>query len=369
MSKYHFVVLGGGGMGFATVHDLRRNCDAASVTLIEPNETQRRQAAANLGKLRSAEDAPITYLEKPNEYVLGNADVIVSCAPHTANIDLAQMAIDYNVPYCDLGGSHDVVAVQKRMAYGATSPVVPDCGVSPGLSNIVAVHLAKKHACTRIKVRCGGNPLPRPDPKENPLMYKLTWSPAGLAQEYAHKEMTIKNSIFFPVQALSKIERFDDEFESAPTSNNSFFSADYLRDHCGVEWYDYGTLRYHGHYKAVLNGKNRVDEDEFVKRVLAMPELVFDRERDSDRLILVVEGSRIVYGHEKTFIHRFRADKDPITKFTAMELMTSWGIAIVAHHMASGRGQPAGFATPEMFVDSDWVLSEVDRRLALYNMW
>jgi hypothetical protein len=47
-----------------------------------------------------------------------------------------------------------------------------------------------------------------------------------------------------------------------------------------------------------------------------------------------------------------------------MELTTCWGITIVAHHIASARGVPKGFATPERFVDTSWVLSEIERRLA-----
>jgi hypothetical protein len=46
-----------------------------------------------------------------------------------------------------------------------------------------------------------------------------------------------------------------------------------------------------------------------------------------------------------------------------MELTTSWGITIVAHHIASGRGAPRGFATPERFVDTEWTLGELERRL------
>jgi hypothetical protein len=32
--------------------------------------------------------------------------------------------------------------------------------------------------------------------------------------------------------------------------------------------------------------------------------------------------------------------------------------------MASGRGRPKGFATPERFVDTSWVLGELEKRLA-----
>jgi hypothetical protein len=46
-----------------------------------------------------------------------------------------------------------------------------------------------------------------------------------------------------------------------------------------------------------------------------------------------------------------------------MALTTSWGSTVVAHHVASGRGAPIGFATFERLVDTSWFLQKIDRRL------
>jgi saccharopine dehydrogenase-like NADP-dependent oxidoreductase len=91
--------------------------------------------------------------------------------------------------------------------------------------------------------------------------------------------------------------------------------------------------------------------------------LRYDPKRDRDKLILRVQGSRRENGFARGFEYRFDVAADTVTKFSAMELTTCWGITIVAHHMASGRGRPAGFATPERFVDTAWVIGEIERRL------
>jgi saccharopine dehydrogenase-like NADP-dependent oxidoreductase len=66
---------------------------------------------------------------------------------------------------------------------------------------------------------------------------------------------------------------------------------------------------------------------------------------------------------QRGFEYAFVAVADPRTRFSAMELTTSWGITIVAHHVASGRGAPKGLATPERFVDTEWTIAELEKRL------
>ncbi len=46
-----------------------------------------------------------------------------------------------------------------------------------------------------------------------------------------------------------------------------------------------------------------------------------------------------------------------------MEQMTSWGITMVAHYMAKNKSAvPNGFATPDRFVDADWILDGLRER-------
>jgi saccharopine dehydrogenase-like NADP-dependent oxidoreductase len=246
---------------------------------------------------------------------------------------------------------------------------VPDCGVSPGLSNILAVHCARVHGCDEVHVRCGGLPLERPDASVNPLLYKLVFSPWGLISEYSGSVPVIRDKQLASVEALSVVERFEEGLEAAPTSNNSPQVVEYLRS-IGVREYDYMTLRYDGHWGLVrgwqalgfLAGDPARDR-ELSERLERDPVLRYDEKRDRDRLILSVRGTRSGAGLERGFGYRLDVAADRKTRFAAMELTTCWGITLVAHHMASGRGKPRGFATPERFVDTTWVIAELERRL------
>lgn len=367
---YSYAVIGAGRQGTAAVYDLVRNCNARRVLVVEPDARRRGVAQKRLSKLLGKQARAMTFAASTSAGSLRGFDVILSCAPYHANLALTKMALLAGVPFCDLGGNPETVAAQERLARGKSIAIVPDCGVSPGLSNILAVHCARAHNADIVKVRCGGLPLAKPDAATNPLRYKLVFSAFGLLSEYSGKVPAIRGGKIAWLDALGAIERFDNEHESSPTSNNSPQVVRYLAS-LGVREYDYATVRYNGHWELVRGWKSLGylcgDENkdrELAQRLESDPALHYDPAKDRDKLILRVQGfqskGRLRRGQE----YLLEVHADLRTRFSAMELTTCWGITIVAHHMASGRGKPRGFATPERFVDSAWVLTEIERRLA-----
>lgn len=371
MSRHRYIVFGAGRQGTAAIHDLVTHCDAAHVTVVEPDAGRAKAARARLAKILGKQSSLVRYAATIDDKGLKSFDVALSCAPYSANVALTKRAIAAGVAFCDLGGNPETVSEQERLARKTRTPVVPDCGVSPGLSNILAVHCARVHGCDTVRVRCGGLPLERPDPATNPLLYKLVFSPYGLISEYSGNVPVVRNGKLASIGALSVVEPFDPGFESSPTSNNSPQVVEYMRS-VGVREYDYMTVRYDGHWNLVRGWRalGFLVGDEKRDRELASilendPVLSYDARADRDRLILRVTGSHSKLGLKRGFEYRLDVAADRATRFSAMELTTCWGITIVAHHMASGRGSPVGFATPERFVDSAWVLAMVERRLAV----
>jgi len=371
MGRYRYVVFGAGRQGTAAIHDLALHCDAREIKVVEPDASRAKAARGRLEKLLAKDGAPVAYVANAGPADLERSDVLLSCAPYAVNVALTRMALEADVPFCDLGGNPETVAQQESLSAKSKTPIVPDCGVSPGLSNILAVHCARQHGADEVRVRCGGLPLERPDARTNPLQYKLVFSPMGLISEYSGQVPVIRGGRTGSVEALSITEEFDEAHESSPTSNNSPQVVAYLAG-IGVRDYDYMTVRYKGHWPIVrgwkslgyLRGEAARDED-LAQRLAEDRTLRYDPAKDRDKLILAVRGSRAVDGFRRGFEYRLDVAADKKTKFSAMELTTSWGITIVAHHIASARGVPKGFATPERFVDTGWVITELERRLSL----
>jgi len=378
---YRYTVFGAGRQGLAAVYDLALNCEADRVVVIDPDEDTLNQAEERLMEILDDDGCDVEWRSVAEHDDLVGADVILSCAPWKANQELTRKALDAGVAFCDLGGNPETVNKQQGLVADRASsvPVVPDCGVSPGISNILAASLARQ-GCTSVRVRCGGLPLDanRPGGMPDPVWadagnfnYKLTFDPMGLLSEYGGRVPVIEDGEVRFSQSLSVTEPFEWRgcvLEASPTSNNSPQVVERLRA-MGVRDYNYMTLRYPGHWDlargwmaAGFLREDRVGDEALAAALAGNDRLRYDSLRDRDRLILSVQGAKGEGLREHSgFSVEVRADT--ATKFTAMELTTSWGITMVAHQMASGVARPVGFATPEAFSDGDWIADQLRGRL------
>lgn len=365
---YKYCVFGAGRQGVAAIYDLVKFCEADSVIVYEPDDFA--LAADRLDDLLGDDRDKVYWVEtlddRRTQQIDWKAfDVMISCAPWKANLELTEFAVRWGVPFCDLGGHPDTVGKQESLE--PKTAVVPDCGLSPGVSNILAVHLAKR-GCNEIRVRCGGIPLRKFD---NGLNYRLTFDPTGLVSEYSGDVPVIKDGVIRLIPALSVVSPCGDTYECSPTSNNSLQIVETLCD-LGVLNYNYMTIRYKGHWDLVrgwkaagfLSGDDQADLK--LAQVLEKNQsLKYNPEIHADKVILSVMGNsgegslRVRDGFDFTVL------ADPDTRFSAMELMTSWGATMVAHYMVKNPDKtPNGFATPERFVPGDWVLNGLRKRLS-----
>lgn len=384
MGKYNYLIFGLGRQGKAVLDDLLKNCEAQHIGIVDPDPNQ-------MATLNHPVSIPITFATTAENFLKQTSvkpDVILNCAPHQTNIKIMGFALEHNIPYCDLGGNPAVVEEQVYFCnevicrdqlyyphhHQHISPVVPECGISPGISNILAVHLAKQ-GYDVIRVRCGG--IFDGMAQDNPLNYELLFSPDGLISEYSGKCPIIVNGELIMEDTISCIEPFfhdrlpsdimsrQIEFESAHTSNNSVEVVEYLQS-IGVKHYDYQTIRDLGHWNAVrqwkmlgyCNGDQKKDEE--IIEILKNDESLKRRHHDILFLMVKATKSGYLFGEQKelTFMHY----GDP-NGFSAMEEATSWGITLIAYYMVSGKGKPQGFATPEQFIDGNWMIKQLENRL------
>lgn len=191
--------------------------------------------------------------------LLFGADVCVATCGYEQYVELTRACIAERVHMVDLGGNRDVVSAQKehhREAELAGVAIAPDCGLAPGLINILAVraHNDVKHlGKTNVKMYVGGLPAKPGTVEENPLQYKLTWSAQGLINEYLHNCEVVLDEKLTTVPALSQRECMwinGQEFEAFATSGGSSNVPSLLKDEAHSVIYK--TLRYPGHLNCVL---------------------------------------------------------------------------------------------------------------------
>ena len=176
------LVLGAGKMGRAIAYDLMKNGVGTSIC--------------------DMHDADIPNFFKLNVHDKKNLlksmqkeDLVISSLPYDLNYMLAQYAIKTKTSFVDLGGNSNIVEKELALhkdAKQAGVSLIPDCGLAPGMINVIAYHLWQEEA-RDIHVRVGG----LPQVPKAPLNYALFFSIHGLINEYLESSFIIKNKNHF----------------------------------------------------------------------------------------------------------------------------------------------------------------------------
>ena len=381
---YNYLVCGAGRQGTAVIYDLVEHCQAKQVVVHEPNSSARDKAKKHLVKIFGRGiliDQKIIFLDTYLEDdIVFDADVMISCAPYKANVELTKRAVRNRTNYCDLGGNPEVVAQQKAIVEreqkngnGVVCAVVPECGLAPGLTNIMAAHLAQKGA-TDIQVRCGGLPewedFVSGDLDE--LNYRLVFSPEGLLSEYSGQVPILQDGELKFVNALDGHELIG-VYECAYTSNNAPEVVETLQE-LGVQNYDYKTMRYPGHWAIAKNWRSMgfLHDDQskngpLLEALEKNKHTQWDGAKHKDVVLLMITGGKQDSLEETLWSYDLEIPYDLTLGFSAMESSTSWGITMVAHELAHWNIMSFGhhFWTPEVHINRELIIEGLNKRLLL----
>ncbi|MDH4351031.1 MAG: saccharopine dehydrogenase NADP-binding domain-containing protein, partial [Gemmatimonadota bacterium] len=247
------LVLGGGLQGSACAWDLLRTTDA-EVTLADARpETlpalldQDRGARLRVAKVDARDAGAVRALMEGHVAAM-------SALPYYLNGALARIAVDIGVHFADLGGNTAIVREQQQLDARARErgvSIMPDCGLAPGMVNILAAEGIRR-LDTVETVRCYVGGLPQhPQP---PLNYTLVYSLEGVLDYYTAPSWILRDGRPVSVEALSEIETV--HFPE-PTGNlEAFHTAGGIStmpwDFEGrIPEMEYKTLRYPGHAEII----------------------------------------------------------------------------------------------------------------------
>jgi len=373
--SYSYVVLGAGRQGRAAAFDLAQFGEASSLLIGDHDGDLARYAARRLNELLGHHSVePVTVDAGDREALaelLRGIDVVISAVPYRFNLAVAQAAIDAGANMCDLGGNTELVWRQLGLdaaAKEAGVSVIPDCGLMPGMGNTLAVYAMGKVAePLHVRIFVGGLPLqPRP-----PFDYLLTFNVAGLSNEYAGDAVYLRDGQITNVPVFSELEGI--EFPPPVGRCEAFVTAGGTST-CPwtfrgmLQSYEEKTVRYPGHcltFKGFADLGLLQEEPIAVSGVSVVPREVFHTlvepritfPDDPDVVVLrVICSGQGVHG-EPVAVQLDLMDKyDVATGLRAMERMTGFPVAIVAHLMAAGR-TPRGAVPLELAVDGQAFVS------------
>ncbi|MBS7637268.1 saccharopine dehydrogenase, partial [Candidatus Bathyarchaeota archaeon] len=221
---------------------------------------------------------------------------------------------------------------ERAIEAGVT--IIPDCGVAPGLSNMLVGRSAQKlDEVHSIHILVGGIPA-RAEP---PLGYTITWSPEDLLDEYTRKVRIVRDGMLTEVEPLTGLENMDLPGVGTLEAFYTDGLRTLLRTVKAREMWE-KTLRYPGHVEKIrlLRDLGFLDGESIeieglpipIKRLTArILERKLYRPKVEDVLVMKVEVSGIRGGEDKRYTHYLLDRYDKERGITAMARTTAYTAA------------------------------------------
>lgn len=370
------LVLGAGLQGSACAYDLLQDPDVQEVRLADIRLEHLPPFLAPYSGKKLIPTPLDVRDEEAVSALMREADAVMSALPYYFNYEMAVCAVDAGVHFCDLGGNTEIVFKQKTLhdrALAEEASVIPDCGLAPGMVNILAEHgIRQLDTVEAVRIYVGGLPQ-QPEP---PLNYQIVYSLEGVLDYYTTLSWVLRGGKRTRVKALSELEpvRFPGpigELEAFHTAGGLSTMA--FRYEGRIPTMEYKTLRYPGHAKLMesirelglldlepvdVKGHRVVPRDAFIATV--GPRLTKPDGRDLVALRVTVQGKEggtpATLGWE--LIDYFDAERG----ISAMERTTGYSLAITGLMQARREVSGAGVLTPDEAMPATRYIEELAKR-------
>lgn len=189
------VVLGAGLVGKAMAIDLSKKFEVTSVDINE----------AALSGL-SSEGIRTQKADLTNSIILSSLvqqyDLVVGAVPGFMGFETCKTVIEAGKDMVDISFFPEDPFLLDELAKKKKVTVITDCGVAPGMGNIILGYHNKKMKINSYECLVGGLPVVR----EWPYEYKAVFSPIDVIEEYTRPARYVQNGGMVIKEALSDAE-------------------------------------------------------------------------------------------------------------------------------------------------------------------
>ncbi|MEM0017820.1 MAG: saccharopine dehydrogenase C-terminal domain-containing protein [Candidatus Korarchaeum sp.] len=346
-------VLGAGSVGRAVIYDLYERVTGSNLLVVDSNPSNLAAASKMVSKaeLKRVEIRDVDDLHR----IMRDVDVAVNSLPGKFGRLSWIAAIKAKVDLVDISYSEDDPTAYNMQASEAGVTIVPDAGVAPGLSNMMAGRAyAQLEEVKELRIYVGGIPE-EPVP---PLGYLVTWSPEDLIEEYVRDARILENGSIKRKPALSDIERI----YIPEVGELEAFLTDGLRTMLktlkGVSFMVEKTLRWPGHAEKIellrtlgyLSKEPLQFDGESVSPAQLTAKLLRERLKgDSRDLVVLIVHARGRRSPSDIEIEYRMVDRyDPPTGLTALARTTAFVATGVVKLISEGSLPGPGVLPPEI---------------------
>ena len=369
-----FLVLGAGAQGSACAFELLQRPEVDRVVLADLDVNEPRPFLKHFlgGALE------LLTLDATDEVAVRSAvesvDGVASALPYYFNLDMTRLAIESKANFCDLGGNTEIVDQQRKMTVEAQErdvSVVPDCGLAPGMVNILAQGgIDALDETESVKIYVGGLPqVPEP-----PLNYQLVYSLEGVLDYYTTPVLVLEGGEVIDKEPLTGVETVTfealGELEAFLTAGG--ISRMPYRYRGLIPSMSYKTLRYPGHCELMKSMRNlglmdldpvEIGGASVVPRDLLIKVLDTKLRKPSgeDLVVMRVVIDGAIDGVSRTVTYEMVDYYDRDQEITAMMRTTGYSLGATAYMQAAGL-IPKGVHTPSECVPAEMYIQQLANR-------
>lgn len=347
----NIIVLGAGMVGSTMAIDMAKN---HSVSITDFNKSALDKAVKKCEKLTPIvlDITDKTALQK----TIKPFDLVICAVPGFLGFETLKSIIEAEKNVVDISffpeNSLDLFELAKQKKVTA----IVDCGVAPGMGNIILGYYNEKLNITDFECLVGG----LPKIKKWPFNYKAPFSPVDVIEEYTRPARYVENGNVVVKDALSDIEFVD--FEGVGTLES--FNSDGLRSliytMAHIPNMKEKTLRYPGHieYVNVLKKSGFFNEEkiningvdisplEFSSKILFNEWKLGDKEEEITVMRITLKGTNSI-GETKTIVYNLHDEFCPKTNTSSMARTTGYTATAAANLFLGGLFSEKGVFPPE----------------------
>lgn len=344
-------VLGAGMVGRTIALDLSTYFEVTSIdiserslALVQNKNPGIRILKADLGDIKS-------YPE-----LLQPFDLVVTAVPGFMGYKTLEAVINAKKNVVDISFFPENALDLHSLAKENNVTAIVDCGVAPGMSNLILGYYNERMQVTDFECLVGG----LPKEKIKPFEYKAPFSPVDVIEEYIRPARFVVDGKLVTMPALTDAELIS--FDKAGTLES--FNTDGLRSilftMSHIPNMKEKTLRYPGHIhlmKSLIEG-GFFDEHmvhvkgceisplEFSSAILFKQWKLGEEEKEFTVMKIKISGKED--GKQKTIVYDLYDEYDPATKTSSMARTTGYTCTAALHLLANDLFNEKGVFPPEL---------------------
>jgi lysine 6-dehydrogenase len=340
-------ILGAGMVGRAMAIDLAAKYN---VTSFDVSDT----ALQLLAKKNSSVKTIKADLSDYSRYdsMLKDFDFVISAVPGFMGYKTLEAIITAQKNVVDISFFPENALELDNLAKEKQVTAITDCGVAPGMSNLILGYYNERMKITNFECMVGGLPKKRVYPFE----YKAPFSPIDVLEEYTRPARYVENSCIVTKPALSDAELID--FENVGTLES--FNTDGLRSILFTMGHipnmKEKTLRYPGHIdlmkgliKAGFLDTTRVNfKGQQISPMEFTSSLLFDQwklgETEAEFTLMQIKISDT----EKTICYDLYDEYDAATQISSMSRTTGYTCTATLNMLIENLFTEKGVFPPEL---------------------